>query len=894
MALRVAGTAALLLVQAERVSWAQEVCRGDISGNGVVGDGDVGPLVPILFRGDLDSNTQFRADANGDGIVSSTDITAVILLRGHPCISATPTPTATPTPGGPTAPSTRGSPTPTPTPTPTRTATATRGSPTKTPTLTPTPTPTEVCDIKPATFGSVNGELTTTDCRRNIDDTVRYTDVYAIVGIPGQAIKVEVAATAPAPLPTLVPFVEVVDADGQFNPTDALPPVRFVATTNSTPYLIFVTSAQPNEQALGPYTLTLTSVPCPTPVALTPNPSSFRTGSLDATDCPAVGAPSTATQPNPADLYTFTVSQLPTNVSITMRRLSSSDNTNPTFTVLGPSGFTVITVDQDNAGGVGDLDEQTRFLALQTGTYTIIATGGGCDASVASCRYTLALSSSPCNTTAVTGITDTQPITVPNPGPGMLTGATTCAAPLPNPGSDDDAPEPNSPADIYTFTATAGDVISVQMEGVDSGLDGHLYLLGPASAGNPLIAQDDDTSVGTLAGGVQLAATLPTAGTYMIIAASNDALDPPDPPDEPLGEIVNYQLLMQKCPLRGPPVTVDGPDVSKTFRPFDCFGFGGIPFHTYSLVGTAGKFVSVSLTSNDVDASVRVFAPDGSQVANDNDLFDASTTNARANRVLPVDGTYLVEVSSSVDQGAVDVTASPPPRFTLQAKSCPTQLVSPGTISGAFEDSDCQLPTGEKYDVYVFAGNGAPGLARVASILPPSNGCVVALLAGGQQTPDDPSGCSTSLTEMPVLSGGTYGFIVAAKDAATRGPYGVQLTNCPVNVVGYGAVQPGTVASGDCASPTDAGADWYLIRAPADLVQFNGGVFGEVTGNFPLSTALTDTLGRVRFSGRFSDFPPDVLFPFGNDLAALIKITGATPANRGTYTLRVDSADFRQ
>jgi hypothetical protein len=451
-----------------------------------------------------------------------------------------------------------------------------------------------------------------------------------------------------------------------------------------------------------------------------------------------------------------------------------------------------------------------------------------------------------------------------------------CGPPLPIPGISDAVPEPNSGADLYTFTAQAGDVISVEMDSDD---DAHLFLYGPASAGNPRVAQDDD-SIGSDS---QLAATLVLPGTYTIVAANNSALTPPDPTvqgDE--GDIVNYTLFVQKCPAVG--ALVAGVPRSSTFTMLDCVGFGGLPFRSYALAGTAGQFVSVSMISPDVDAAVRLLGPDGSQIYNDTDLFDPNTTDARVNRILPASGTYFVEVSASPTGGAVDVTP-PLPGFTVQAQTCPTVSAVPGTVSGAFQDADCELTPGRKYDVYTFTVPAVPGQG-VASIAPPNNGCIVGLYAEGLETPD--SGCSdTDLVELPAVTPGTYGFMVAASDATVRGNYSVQFRNCPLTAMQFGNSRIGSLSS-TCTAADGMAADWSLLRGAADLVNFNGGVSGEVIPSF--SGLLTDFSGDSAFIGTFSD-GSDTMLPLGRDLAALIKVAGPTP---GTYTLHIDPASLRQ
>jgi hypothetical protein len=866
---------------------AQEVCRGDVDGDGHVTAADAVALPSVLFdAANLDSLLTLKADANDDGSVTAADATAILFLDGFEC----PPPTVTPTPSPATPPPTR-TPTRTATETPTATNTVTRthtatatltptATPTATPTRTSTPTatPTQTCQVHAAPLGTTNGALSTADCQRKFGTQVRYADLYSLVGTLGQAIKIEVTPAAPG----LAPWVVVDDADGQFRAVTSAPPIEFAVST-SQPYQFFVTSDPSVLEQLGSYALTLSARPCPTPVALGLPGSGLpaaKRGDLTNEDCPDPAAPSVGNVIRPADLYTFAVTAVPTNVVIAMRQVVEDDDIDPTFVVLGPDGYQVALADLDDAGGLSDADERVRFLALQMGTYTIVATGGiG--------GYSLTLDSPRCEATAVTGIPATSRKTMA----GTLYGdtrLTPCGAPLPIAGStSEDVPEPNSPADLYTFTAAAGDVISLEM---DSGDNPYLLLLGPASAGNPLVAEDDDSSaVGTF--NAHLAVTVPVAGTYTIVAANAEPLQPPEDGDE--GDSSSYTLLLQKCPVFGSLNIDTGAPVSGAFDVFDCFGFGGIPFRTYAFAGTARQFVTATVESGDVDAFVRVFAPDGSQVANEDDQFDYGGGNARANRILPVNGTYFVEVSTSIDGGAVDVSGSAAPRYTVRAKKCAATDAGPGRIDGTFADSDCELAPGRKFDVYTVATGAGPP-PRVASILPPSNGCVVALLAEGPQLPVDT--CSNDLTEIPMLTAGAYGFIVAGTDASTRGAYRVQFANCPMNVMGYGETQNGTLAAGDCAAATGAAADWFLIRAPAGLVRFNiDSLFGRVTAGFALGAILSDALGIqvVSASGDFWD-EADAMYPLGRYLGALLQVTGATPSDRGSYTVSVDWADLRE
>ena len=881
----IAAVATVLCITCAPPAGAQLGCRGDSNGDGQVTADDVTAAVPFLFVSNLVGVQAERVDANGDGNVTAADVTAIITREGVACP-----------------------------PTPTRTATST---PTATPSPSATPTPTPICAVQSAGLGTTSGMLTASDCLRSINGPARATKVYSFVGTAGMAVTVDVAAAS-----SLVPLVMVVDANGQFGGVAGAPPIEFVVTTSS-PYEIWVSTDPSSPAALGAFDLTLTAMTC-TPVVhmalprsgtllaatvggdlrvavatptATPTFPSGLGGNLDGSECPDPGAPFAtggAEPQNPADTYDFVVSQVPTNVSITMEQVFIDDDIFPELTLLGPDGVEVVSPDQNV--DCTSLDTflfcaQVRFLALQAGTYTIIATGGG-----GTGRYTLQLGRPPCNPTPLPTIPSDHPLSCPKatPGtgcPGTLYGDTTrtsCAAPLPISGISPDAPAPGSPSDLYTFTGSAGDVISVAMTSED---DGHLYLLGPAALGNPLVTQDDNSGQFLAGTDAQLAATLPADGTYTIVAANNNTLDPPDPSDPTdVGQTVMYTLTIQKCAIAGSVNSVAGRPQS--FSTLDCFGFGGLPFRTYVLNGTAGGFVSIAMSSLDVDSFVRLIGPDGSVVENDNDLFSPGTLDARVNRILPADGTYFVEVSTSPQHPGIDVVDSTP-QFTLTVTACDPQAAASPAINGAFDSTDCALADGRKFDVYAFDAAGSGPVPGVASVAPPANGCVVALLADGPQAPGD--GCATAPIDIPVFGDGTYGVVVAARDAGTRGGYTVPFTRCPVTTVGFGDVRDASLATGTCADTAGKASQWYLFRGLADVVQFNQAVSGEIAAGSPLAGVLTDQLGSMNVSGSFFD-DAGALFPIGTDLAALLKIAPAASCGSDgcAYTLRIDPALLRQ
>jgi hypothetical protein len=828
------------------IGGAQDSCPGDLNHDGVVTAADVDGLLPLLFVEPLtlDIDTLIRADVNDDASLSGADIAAIFTLDGLPCPSTPPAPTVTATPTV----------TPVVTPTPTRTRA-------------PTPTSTPVCAVTVATLGSTNGALAATDCLRRFAGQMRPTDEYSITAAPGTAITVEVTAVVP-----LVGHLAVVDPAGQFGTAEGVSPIRFTVTSGK-PYQILVTSDPASPIQLGDYTLTVTSSPCPTPVALAFGTA--RPFSLNGSECPEPGSPTIGTDSEPADVYTFTVTDVPKNVSITMQQLAPTEDIYPVIALLGPDGYEPVAEDDnlDCTAPSGTLVcSQIRFLALQRGTYTILATGAG-----GTGRYSMTLASPTCTPKMLTGIPPDAPVNCPGSSsgcPGTLAGDTThtpCAAPLSSPSNPDILPEPGSPADLYSFTAIAGDVISIKMTSDDSP---HIYLIGPAPS-NELITAD--LGVGT----AEAAATLAVPGTYTIIAANDNAVEPGDVP-------VNYTLLVRKCPVRGGLNLLTGRQVSGTYSSLDCLGSGDIPYRSYAFGGQAGQFVTTTMTSSDVDSFVRVYAPDGSRVDNDDDPFQSGSLDARVSRILPMDGTYFVEISASPSAPAVNLAALPPPAFTLRARTCSTTPAAPGQISGTWQDADCDLGAGRLGDIYTFPAGETPAVATVS---PPSNGCVLALLGDGSQDPV--GGCRTTAFDIPLLGSAAHGFIIAGAQTSTRGAYTFGLGRCPVDTIGFGDERHGTLDGTDCAGADGIRADWFLIQAPAPLVLFNLGVTGQINARFSLGAVLSDLNSQSLVIGNFIT-DPRYMFSSGHNLAAVLRVTGETPADQGAYDLVIDQTVLRE
>ncbi len=852
-----------------------QICVGDLDADRRITENDLSLLENELFRVEPGEPLNVAGDMNLDGAVTVADVLALVTRMGWTCpITGTPTRKPSLTPSG------------TPTATPTRTPPPRSPTATRTPTVSPTPT--QVCPIRKLDVGTtIDGELTAGDCERMVNGEQRFVDVYEITGTIGRAVKVQIVATGGPP--TLEPYATVIDGNGQFGQADGLPPLEWVVST-AAPYQLIVSSRPGTSTVRGTYRITTTTRPCPTPKAINLNTGfSVSNLKLDEFSCPDPGSVSTLNYSNPTDLYTFDVTSVPTQVDITMRQIREDDAIDPTFSLLGPDGIEVLNSDQvdDLVGGLYGSDAGARFLALQTGTYRLLAQGGFG-------RYSLVVRSPSCTARKLENIPSDRPLTCSGQAGSGCAGTFfgdrrkgTCGAPLPLVGLDD-LPDPSAGADLYTFQAQAGDVVSVQLR-VPSD-DAYLYLLGPASAGNPLVAYDNDSGPVSPESDAQLAATLPVAGTYTVIVANTSSLIPPDPsfPGD-TGDEIAYTMYIQKCHTSGNLDPSSGRVVNGSFSMSDCTGFGGIPFRSYVINGTAGQFITAQMSSRtgEIDPYLRLLGPDGSVTSNDGDPFDSDRSDARISRVLPVTGMYFLEVSTWLEAGAVDVASNP--SFTLGVSTCATRGVAPGRVDVTLDTSDCSLPNGRRYEVLTLAGDTTP---RVLSVRPGADSCVVALLGNGTQFPDYGS-CANGNLDIPMPEPGTYALVVAGAPGKS-GRIPLDLARCPLARLRYGDNERGALSQMSCVGADGQPSAWYLLRDTAPLVRFNDGIGGIYSMKMAGSAFLTDLAGSAPISGGYFSSDWMTMFPFRVDLAALLRVAGSPGDPFGEYEIHVDSAYYRQ
>ncbi|NEQ33800.1 MAG: trypsin-like serine protease [Leptolyngbya sp. SIO4C5] len=187
-------------------------------------------------------------------------------------------------------------------------------------------------------------------------------------------------------------------------------------------------------------------------------------------------------------------------------------------------------------------------------------------------------------------------------------------------------PVDNSYFNVYAFEGNAGQPITVEMR--SSEIDSFLILVAPDGS---TVGQDDDSGGNFNA---KLSATLPTSGTYLVLANSYAPAEAGryqirvsstgQIQNQAQNRSGNYLLQVQGALTEGDQVLSD-----RTY------------YDEHTFQGSSGQSVTIDLQSSDFNPYLLLVAPDGSVVAENNNISDRNF-NARIVTTLPVSGTYRV------------------------------------------------------------------------------------------------------------------------------------------------------------------------------------------------------------------------------------------------------------
>jgi hypothetical protein len=371
---------------------------------------------------------------------------------------------------------------------------------------------------------TVNGTLAAGDCVLTAIDNTLY-DEYTFNANAGQQVSISMTSTAfDTYLYLLKPSETVpnrsttiqnddVDPDGRPpNLNSRIPVVGFITLPETGTYSILANVfVGLDGRSTGDYSLTLTfgntnGTVCP------PNPTIINngqtlTGILDNNDC--------ALQDNTRyDAYSFTANA-GQQVSITMTSTAVNGTPgllDPYLLLLAPDGTDIA----ENDNGVSPTSRDARIPAgggvavlPQTGTYTIY-TNSFAVGQTGGYSLTLNIASALCPSTAI--------------GSGTVNGT------LAN--GDCLLPADGSFVDLYTFTGTQGQQISITMAATSGNIDPYLFLLAP-NTGRELTFNDNGGGGASARIPATGLFTLPESGTYTIVANTTQA-----------GQTGNYSLTL--------------------------------------------------------------------------------------------------------------------------------------------------------------------------------------------------------------------------------------------------------------------------------------------------------------------------------------------------------------
>ena len=378
-------------------------------------------------------------------------------------------------------------------------------------------------------------------------------------------------------------------------------------------------------------------------------------------------------------------------------------------------------------------------------------------------------------------------------------------------GSGDCRLPDNSPVDVYSFTASAGQQVSVEMN--STALDSFLFLL--STDGFTELARNDDglngggdansqrgaripaPSTGQGAG----LATLPAAGTYYILAK-------PFAPEQSGGYALAL-TLGTNCPTQ--PISASQ-SANGTLATSDCrLPFDGSFMDVYTFEGTAGQQINVSMTST-FDNFLLLYDPAGYLVYEDNN--GGGGTNARIPHpddgtflTLPVGGTYRIYANAAAPgaTGAYTLTVASSVNCTVTLTPQTSRQNVP-SAGGQFTDSftvpaGCPAPTVTTNSAFITGlsvtvnSQGQGTFAYTVAQNTTGQSRTGTISVGGQTfTVAQQSACAVGLspTVAPFGQGGGAGRFTVVPDAANAQCAWTATTSANWIAINTGATGTGT------------------------------------------------------------------------------------------------------
>ncbi|MGH7338926.1 MAG: PPC domain-containing protein, partial [Candidatus Rokuibacteriota bacterium] len=364
------------------------------------------------------------------------------------------------------------------------------------------------------------------------------------------------------------------------------------------------------------------------PTAATLVGESEPNGTAGTADTTAVGGQATGMvdPAGDADYWAFAVTA-PLNLTVDVDASQFGSPLDPTIELLAPDAVTSLAFNDDFDG----LDSRLSYRIDMSGVYFIVirgyAGGGG-----AGHFYTINFASVNCNAVG----TESEP----NDSP-----ATARAAALGADGSGEICPVTDW--DYWSFTATAGAVVELDIDAAALGSPLNSVVGLFASDGVTLLASNDDSD------GLdsRLQYRIPASGTYFAVVAGYDG-----------GPGYTYTIHFRTvtCDVVGSENEPnDSPAVARSIS-LGSDGSGEMcPVQDqdyWSFTATAGNTIELDVDASEfgslLDPVIALLASDGVTVIAFNDDFDG--LDSRLEYVVPASGTYYAVVRAYGDNGGPD------------------------------------------------------------------------------------------------------------------------------------------------------------------------------------------------------------------------------------------------
>ncbi|MBZ0279903.1 MAG: pre-peptidase C-terminal domain-containing protein [Anaerolineae bacterium] len=447
-------------------------------------------------------------------------------------------------------------------------------------------------------------------------------------------------------------------------------------------------------------------------------------------------------------------------ISFTM----TSDDFDAYLTLQGPNGRTVIEDDDSGGGRNASID---NYTLLESGTYTLIASS---NTRTRTGSFVLNITGT---SLVLTGIGE-QP--TPEPTAIAQSGGEVELNSLVN-----GALTPESATATYTFTTSGAEIVMITV--TSSIFDPFVTLL---DANGDELASDDD-SAGSLNARIS-DFQLPGAGTYTVVVSSATGATS--------GEFTLSINTAQIQPTAEPTVEPTSlPPGSSITLGDSISGFldGDEPIH-YTFEGESGQAVTITLTSDDFDAYLRLLDADGDELDTDDD--SAGNLNARIeNFTLPANGTYTIEVDRFDDgvtgEFVLSLTSGGAIEPTVEPTSVPggSEIAIGGSVTS-------ELEPGQDSTIYTFEGEA--GQLITINLSSDDFDAYVTLNdpSGFYLTSDDDSGggLDSRIAVFTLPENGTYSIVVESFDGES-GQFTLSLSTPTIENIAYGDSLSGSITA---------------------------------------------------------------------------------------------------